>query len=127
MTLTSFDLISDFDGSIQKTFNETDFDAAVLHSIHELGYVLLTNHNENGVFECDLIEIESGDSFQEFVSHSLEAANVEALTLLGYSIFESLTEAELNSVVKDDDSDEWEDSDEPFEVVESGKIIAFEL
>lgn len=129
MTLTSFDLVSDFDGSINKTFTDVDFDSAVVNTIHNLGYVLLSDENENGLFDCRLIQTELGDIEHEFVSYSLDCANIEALTLLGYSIFESLTEAELElyknkfSADNQDDDEEWNELDG----IEDGKILAFEL
>lgn len=126
MTLTSFDLISDFDGSIKKTFSDTDFDSAVINTIHELEYVLLCDENESGLFDCRLIQTQSGDIEHEFISHSLDAAPIEALTVLGYSIFESLTEAELNSFNNNSDEDEelngYIDS---MEQIEHGKVVAF--
>jgi hypothetical protein len=125
MTLTSFDLVSDFDGSIQKTFNDTDFESAVVNNIHELGYSLLTSKNENGLFDCNLIQSESGETEKEFVSHSLDSANIEALTLLGYTIFESLTEAELNSFNNKEEDEEFDDYIENMEDIEHGKIVAF--
>ena len=129
MTLTSFDLVSDFDGSIKKTFNDTDFESAVVNTIHNLEYVLLTDENENGLLDCRLIHTEFGDTEHEFVSHSEDSAYIEALTLLGYTIFESLTEAELNSFNnKDEEEDEeFDEYIENMEDIEYGKIVAFEL
>ena len=127
MTFTSFDLVSDFDGSIQKTFADVDFYSAVVNTIHNLGYVLLSDVNEIGLFDCRLIQTEFGDTEHEFVSYSIDAANIEALTLLGYSIFESLTEAELNSNKNKDEDEDLDDSFEEIEEIEEGKILAFEL
>jgi hypothetical protein len=129
MTLTSFDLVSDFDGSIKKTFNDTDYDSAVLNTIHELGYVLLYDQNESGLYDCRLIQTELGDIEHEFVSHSADVAPIEALTLLGHSIFESLTEAELNANTNryEDEDEEFDEYIENMEDIEYGKIVAFEL
>jgi len=126
MTMTSFDLVSDFDGSIQKTFNDVDFDSAVVNSIHNLGYALLTTES-NGLLECSLVQTDSGDAEKEFVSYSIDAANIEALTLLGHSIFESLTEAELNSINKFEEEEEEAAWSDVYDNVKEGKIVAFEL
>jgi hypothetical protein len=125
MILHSFDLVSDFDGSIQKTFTDVDFESAVVNTIHNFEYVLLTDKNENGLLDCRLIHTEFGDTEHEFVSHSQDAANIEALTLLGYSIFESLTEAELNSFNNKEEDEEFDDYIENMEDIEHGKIVAF--
>ena len=127
MTLTSFDLVSDFDGAIKQTFDEVDFESAVLNSIHNLRHALLTTENESGLLDCKLVNSDSGEIEKEFVSYSIEAANIETLTLLGYSIFESLTEAEMNSNPHKHEDEEWGEDLEDFEDIEEGKILAFEL
>ena len=129
MTLTSFDLVSDFDGSIKKTFDAVDHEFAVMQTIHELGYSLILDENENTLFNCKVVNSESGDIEHIFLSYSKEAAAIEALTELGYSIYESLTEAELDSFNKlRESNNDLDDSDsDDFEEIEDGKILAFEL
>lgn len=124
MTLISFDLVSDFDGSIKMTTNDVDFDSAVINAIHHLGYSLVTTNDESGLIECRLIDLESGDIENEFSSYSIDAANIEALTLLGHSVYESLTDAELNSINNTTD-EEFEEMIEDMDDAENGKIVAF--
>jgi hypothetical protein len=128
MTLTSFDLVSDNDGSVVTTSNDTGYQSAVVNSINYIGFSLRTNMNENGVLECELVNSHTNEVEKEFVSYSQEAAEIEALSLLGYSIFESLTEAELFSLNanKDDfDEEEFDELIEHNEQIEEGKILAF--
>ena len=128
MTLTSFDLVSDSDGSILKTTNDISFESAVVNAIHHLGYILLTNTNESDLIECRLVSQETNEVEHEFVSYSIEAANIDALSIIGYTVYESLTEAELNSINNTNDEDFEDSLDEmidDLEDIEDGKIVAF--
>jgi hypothetical protein len=128
MTLTSFDLVSDNDGSVITTSNETDYQSAVVNSINFIGFSLRTNMNVNGVLECELVNSHTNEVEKEFVSYSQEAAEIEALSLLGYSIYESLTEAELfsiNNSKNEFDEEEFVEIIDEMEDIEHGKILAF--
>jgi hypothetical protein len=128
MTLTSFDLVSDNDGSVVTTSNDTDYQSAVLNSINYIGFSLRSNMNENGVLECELVNSHTNEVEKEFVSYSQEAAEIEALSLLGYSIYESLTEVELfsiNNSKNEFDEDEFDEIIDDMENIEHGKSVAF--
>jgi len=128
MILTSFDLVSDNDGSVITTSNETDYQSAVVNSINFIGFSLRANMNVNGVLECELVNSHTNEVEKEFVSYSQEAAEIEALSLLGYSIYESLTEAELfsiNNSKNEFDEEEFVEIIDEMEDIEHGKILAF--
>lgn len=126
--MTSFDLVSDNNGSVQWTFDSADFDAAIVAAINHLGFQVQSkdSQNEHDLFEYQIINTATGEVEHEFVTYSQDAAHIEALTSLGHSLFETLTEAELNvNNSLDDDDEEAEAMIANYEEVEYGKIVAF--
>lgn len=127
MTLTSFDLVSDADGSVKLTSDHSSYEEAVTNAIQHLGYTLITQEGENDLIECNLVSQETNEVDHEFVSHSLDAALVDSLSIIGYTIYETIPEAELKMIEKFEEEEEAEAWSDPFEGVEEGKVLAFEL
>ena len=127
MTTTSYDLIQDQNGSVKLTFDAPDFDSALAKAIEHLGYQLQATDikTESDLIEYQIINTSTGEVERELVSFSEDVAQFDALSQLGYSLYETLTEAELKSNDSFEDDDEDEAMIRNFEEIEEGKIVAF--
>lgn len=86
--MKTFDLVQDSNGTVLKAGLFQDDKSAKETFLSELGYSINPKTDDENVKEFTLVNSEE-DDYSSFLSQYYENALQEALTILGYSVYEN--------------------------------------
>lgn len=89
--MLEFDLIQDIDGKALNTILSPSMDAAIEDSLTTLGFRVEPKGSDDNVRSFYLIDNNSNQEVFTFKHYFYESACIEALSVLGYSIYATET------------------------------------